>query len=175
MFWLKKSLCRVTVDEMISGALAAIICADARRWVCRVQHRESDCASCANGSRFNALHVNEGINLIFVRNRRNVTDDDPIPDRCAGDAALMSQESLNRTDPVAAARPVTHDSFAALTPRERDVLNQIVAGASNKEAGRQLGISPRTIEIHRARIMDKLGTRNVAELVCMAMRLGIQH
>ncbi len=52
-----------------------------------------------------------------------------------------------------------------LTPREREVLSQIAAGASNKEAGRRLGISPRTIEVHRARIMDKLGARNAADLV----------
>jgi FixJ family two-component response regulator len=52
-----------------------------------------------------------------------------------------------------------------LTPREREVLAQITAGASNKEAGRRLGISPRTVEVHRARIMEKLGARNAAELV----------
>ena len=46
-----------------------------------------------------------------------------------------------------------------LTPREREVLAQIAAGASNKEAGRHLGISPRTIEVHRARIMEKLGAK----------------
>src|SRR6266404_1133362 len=52
-----------------------------------------------------------------------------------------------------------------LTPREREVLTQIAAGASSKEAGRQLGISFRTIEIHRARIMEKLGAKNAADLV----------
>jgi len=52
-----------------------------------------------------------------------------------------------------------------LTPRERDVLALIAGGASNKEAGRQLGISPRTVEVHRARIMDKLAARNAADLV----------
>src|SRR5690606_31671704 len=52
-----------------------------------------------------------------------------------------------------------------LTPREREVLAQITGGASNKEAGRKLGISPRTIEVHRARIMEKLGARNAADLV----------
>mgnify|MGYP001614824003 CR=1 FL=1 len=52
-----------------------------------------------------------------------------------------------------------------LTPRELEVLGQITAGASNKEAGRHLGISPRTIEVHRARIMEKLGARNAADLV----------
>jgi len=53
----------------------------------------------------------------------------------------------------------------SLTPREKDVLAQIAHGASNKEAGRTLGISPRTIEVHRARIMEKLGARNTADLV----------
>ena len=77
----------------------------------------------------------------------------------------MSQQSLNRGEPVAAQRPVECNSFDTLTPRERDVLQQLVAGASNKEAGRQLGISPRTIEVHRARIMDKLRARNAADLV----------
>lgn len=52
-----------------------------------------------------------------------------------------------------------------LTARERDVLSQIARGASNKEAGRRLGISPRTIEVHRARIMAKLGARNAADLM----------
>lgn len=52
-----------------------------------------------------------------------------------------------------------------LTPREIEVLTQITEGASNKEAGRRLGISPRTIEVHRARIMEKLGARNAADLV----------
>jgi len=52
-----------------------------------------------------------------------------------------------------------------LTPRERQVLEQIAGGASNKEAGRNLGISPRTIEVHRARIMEKIGARNAANLV----------
>ena len=58
-----------------------------------------------------------------------------------------------------------------LTPREREVLEEITAGASNKEAGRTLGISPRTIEGHRARIMEKLGARNAADLV----RIVLSH
>jgi len=52
-----------------------------------------------------------------------------------------------------------------LTPREREVLALVAAGASNKEAGRRLAISPRTVEVHRARIMEKIGARNAADLV----------
>jgi len=56
-----------------------------------------------------------------------------------------------------------------LTRREREVLQQFTAGASNKEAGRTLGISPRTIEDHRANIMKKLGARNAADLISIVM------
>ena len=52
-----------------------------------------------------------------------------------------------------------------LTPREFQVLELIANGASSKEAGRQLGISPRTIEVHRARVMEKLGAKNTIDLV----------
>lgn len=56
-----------------------------------------------------------------------------------------------------------------LTRREREVLEQFAAGASNKEAGRTLGISPRTIEDHRANIMKKLGAKNAADLIRIVM------
>ena len=54
---------------------------------------------------------------------------------------------------------------AELTRREQEVAKLIAAGASNKEAGRTLGISPRTVELHRAHVMEKLGARNAADLV----------
>jgi FixJ family two-component response regulator len=59
-----------------------------------------------------------------------------------------------------------------LTRREREVLEQFTAGKSNKEAGRQLGISPRTIEDHRANIMKKLGARNAADLIRIVMTVA---
>lgn len=52
-----------------------------------------------------------------------------------------------------------------LTKRERAVLAQIVRGASNKEAARTLAISPRTVDFHRANIMQKLGAKNTADLI----------
>ncbi|MGL4242484.1 MAG: response regulator transcription factor [Beijerinckiaceae bacterium] len=64
-----------------------------------------------------------------------------------------------------------HIGGSQLTPREREVLREIATGASSKEAGRILGISPRTVEVHRARIMDKLGARNAADL----MRIIFSH
>jgi FixJ family two-component response regulator len=62
-------------------------------------------------------------------------------------------------------RPVEIRGFNQLTPREREVLQLITNGQSNKEAGRELGISPRTVEVHRARVMEKLGARNTADLM----------
>lgn|SRR5262249_4150505 len=56
-----------------------------------------------------------------------------------------------------------------LTRREGEVLARLLTGASNKEVARQLGISPRTIEIHRAHIMGKLGAKNAADLVRIVM------
>jgi DNA-binding CsgD family transcriptional regulator len=54
-----------------------------------------------------------------------------------------------------------------LTPRERDVLALIIGGASNKGGGNQLGISPRTFEVHRANLMRKIGAKNAADLIRM--------
>jgi two-component system response regulator FixJ len=59
--------------------------------------------------------------------------------------------------------------ISQLTPRERQVLEQLVAGRSNKLAAYELSISPRTIEIHRARIMDKLNARSLSDLVRTAL------
>lgn len=59
----------------------------------------------------------------------------------------------------------TFEGADLLTRRELEVLKEITDGASNKEAGRTLGISPRTVEVHRARIMEKLSARNAADLV----------
>ena len=56
-----------------------------------------------------------------------------------------------------------------LTPREHEVLDLIVGGASNKEGAHRLGITTRTFEVHRAHIMEKVGARNAADLVRMAL------
>ena len=61
----------------------------------------------------------------------------------------------------------------ALTPRELEVLQLIVAGKSNKEIALILGVSPNTVGVHRANIMDRLDIHNAAELSAYAVRNGL--
>jgi DNA-binding CsgD family transcriptional regulator len=56
-----------------------------------------------------------------------------------------------------------------LTPREREVLGHVSQGCSNKQGALRMQIGPRTFESHRARLMRKLGARNAADLVRMAL------
>jgi two-component system response regulator FixJ len=60
-----------------------------------------------------------------------------------------------------------------LTAREREVLEGMVAGHPNKVIAHDLGISPRTVEIHRARVMEKMDARSLSALVRMALAVGI--
>ncbi|GGA51436.1 response regulator transcription factor [Pelagibacterium lentulum] len=79
------------------------------------------------------------------------------------------RDALRRDVHVSAARDglrkVEIRGFHQLTPREREVLQHLVEGKSNKEVGLDLGISPRTVEVHRARLMEKLCARNTADLL----------
>lgn len=59
--------------------------------------------------------------------------------------------------------------IAQLSPREREVLEALVAGASNKVIAFDLGLSVRTVEVHRARMMDRLGTHQLAEAIRLAV------
>ncbi len=60
------------------------------------------------------------------------------------------------------------ESFAELSPRERDVMVLATKGLANKEIARHLEISPRTVESHRARVMEKMQAENIADLCRMA-------
>ncbi|HLH91150.1 MAG TPA: response regulator [Xanthobacteraceae bacterium] len=85
--------------------------------------------------------------------------------REAVDAIAQRPSDYGIWDP---ARP-TFPGAPTLTPREHEVLAQIVGSASNKEAAARLGISRRTVEIHRAHIMQKLGAKNSVDLMRIVM------
>ena len=61
--------------------------------------------------------------------------------------------------------------FNTLSARQRQVMELAVVGLSNKEIGSQLKISPKTVENHRAWVMERIGARNIAELVRIAMKI----
>ena len=69
----------------------------------------------------------------------------------------------------------TRQKFDLLTPRERQVLAMVVAGSANKVVAIELHLSERTVEIHRAKVMEKTGARSVAHLVKMHMSLSTEH
>jgi two-component system response regulator FixJ len=65
------------------------------------------------------------------------------------------------------------ERLESLTPREREVLELLVIGHPNKVIAHRLDISPRTVEIHRAHVMDKMKARSLPELVRTAMQAGV--
>jgi two-component system response regulator FixJ len=89
-------------------------------------------------------------------------------------AAVRS--ALNRQDSEGkrqAERAAIDDRLAALSNREREVLEGLVAGRANKQIAFDLGISPRTVEIYRANLMTKMQAASLSELVRMALTAGI--
>jgi len=70
-------------------------------------------------------------------------------------------------------REVVAQRLTKLSRREHEVITRLVAGNSNKVAALTLGLSPRTVEIHRARIMEKMQARSLSELVRLAITAGI--
>ena len=59
--------------------------------------------------------------------------------------------------------------IATLTPRERQVMEMVVSGMANKQVAAELGLSEKTIEVHRKHVMEKMGAGNVADLIRMAL------
>jgi two-component system response regulator FixJ len=89
-------------------------------------------------------------------------------------AAIRRASSLG----IEAARTEAADAeisqrLRSLTAREREVLDALVAGNPNKIIAYDLSISPRTVEIHRARVMDKMRARTLSDLVRMALAAGV--
>jgi RNA polymerase sigma factor (sigma-70 family) len=67
-----------------------------------------------------------------------------------------------------------HARLDTLTPREREVLQHVVAGKLNKQIAADLGITEATVKMHRARVMAKIKVQSVAELACLTERCGIK-
>ena len=87
-------------------------------------------------------------------------------------AAIADAFSRQRTRVVAEMnRSEVERLLARLTPREQEVMARVVAGQHNRDIAAELGISPRTVEVHKARMMDKLGVSNVADLVRLNLEL----
>jgi len=95
----------------------------------------------------------------------------------AGEVTLALERAFSLARPLAslsqASSPEHNKRCKSLTPRERQVLNEIVAGNTNKEIARSLGVSPRTIEVHRHNVMQKMNAGSFAELIRMAVALNI--
>jgi FixJ family two-component response regulator len=77
------------------------------------------------------------------------------------------------TRQAGAERESINARIAVLTPREREVMTHVIAGRLNKQIAGDLGIVEKTIKVHRARVMEKLGVRSVADLVRLAEKAGI--
>ena len=87
----------------------------------------------------------------------------------------MIETAIRQAGPAAKDEAVTQDiaaRVATLSPRERQVMEGLIAGLSNKLIARDYDISPRTIEVYRANVMTKMQASSLSELVRLAMRAG---
>lgn len=84
-------------------------------------------------------------------------------------AIELSQASQRQQEEVA----VSRQRIDELTPREREVMLCLAQGKQNKVVALELGISPRTVEIHRARVMEKMAARSVSDIVRAAISMGL--
>jgi two-component system response regulator FixJ len=87
----------------------------------------------------------------------------------------MIELALRQAESGARDEAVTQDiaaRIASLSPRERQVMEGLVAGLSNKMIGRDYNISPRTVEVYRANVMTKMQVGSLSELVRLALRAG---
>jgi two-component system, LuxR family, response regulator FixJ len=87
------------------------------------------------------------------------------------EAALSRLATPSEEDPAKAAATA---KLALLSSRELQVLQGLLGGLPNKSIAYDLGISPRTVEIHRARLMDKTGARSLSELIRLALAAELQ-
>ena len=97
----------------------------------------------------------------------------PFRDQDLLDAIQQALARSRKAREQQAATKQLRQRFALLTPREREVMERVVAGLLNKQIGAELGTSETTVKIHRHQVMEKMGAGSLPELVRMADRLGI--
>jgi two-component system, LuxR family, response regulator FixJ len=88
----------------------------------------------------------------------------------------MVEMAIRQAEPSAKSEAIAQDiaaRVASLSPRERQVMEGLIAGLSNKLIAREYDISPRTIEVYRANVMTKMQANSLSELVRLAMRAGL--
>jgi two-component system, LuxR family, response regulator FixJ len=88
----------------------------------------------------------------------------------------MIETAIRQAEPAAKSEALAQDiaaRIASLSPRERQVMDGLIAGLSNKLIARDYDISPRTIEVYRANVMTKMQAGSLSELVRLAMRAGL--
>jgi two-component system response regulator FixJ len=97
----------------------------------------------------------------------------PFSDEALLESVRGALQQAKRTARQGAIADEAVGRLAHLTEREKQVLEKLVAGLPNKTIAYDLGISPRTVEIHRARVMDKMHVKSLPELVRLAIAAGI--
>jgi two-component system, LuxR family, response regulator FixJ len=93
-----------------------------------------------------------------------------------GRLITMIETAIRQAEPAAKSEALAQDiaaRIASLSPRERQVMDGLIAGLSNKLIARDYDISPRTIEVYRANVMTKMQAGSLSELVRLAMRAGL--
>lgn len=98
----------------------------------------------------------------------------PVDDRALIDAVRAAIDKDQRARTERYANRESFERLATLTPREREVLAQVATGKLNKQIAQELGTSEKTIKVHRARVMSKMGAASLADLVRIADRCGVQ-
>jgi|AP12_2_1047962.scaffolds.fasta_scaffold20560_2 two-component system response regulator FixJ len=135
-------------------------------------------------NKLNTRHID--LPIIFITGHGNIQDSvsalkagarDFIEKPFENDVLLESinqalQEEASRKEMRAVKTSLTR-RFESLTPREREVMQYIAEGISNKHLAELLGVSSRTIEVHRSRIMAKMGANSLPELVRMALSINL--
>ena len=97
----------------------------------------------------------------------------PFDDEAMVAAVRLALNRSKQAEKASADRVELDKRFASLSSRERDVLNGLIAGQSNKIIASDLAISPRTVEIYRANVMTKMQAGSLSELVRMAITAGL--